>query len=89
MIIMTIKKRSSRSDQEKELDKLWGIEAKAIIKSKMALSKVNTIELAEILTAAGRPSSAQGLRKLLSGGKFKAAWFLHVKNLLENISKNN
>jgi len=80
--------KSARSTHVKELDRFWGSKAKGLLKSKMALNNINAIELAQLLTKAGRPSKPQGVRNMISEGNFKASWYLHVMHLLEQLKQD-
>ncbi|MFK5947232.1 MAG: DUF6471 domain-containing protein [Methylococcales bacterium] len=82
-----IKKRRTKTETELKLEKFWGEKAKANIKAKMALNQVSSIQLTEMLTQSGRISDLQGVRNMLSVGKFKASWYLHVLHLLDEYEK--
>lgn len=76
------KTRRGRTNDELVRDREWGTEAARIIKAAMKRRGYNAVQMAALLTENGRPTEPQALRNLLSAGKFKAAWFLDVLNLL-------
>lgn len=78
----TPKVRRERTDDELERDREWGTKAARIVKAAMARQGLNAVDLAEILTESGRPTTPQALRNLLSAGKFRAGWFLDVLTIL-------
>lgn len=76
------KTRRERTDKELDRDREWGTEAARIVKAAMKRRGLNAVQLAALLTETGRPTEPQALRNLLSAGRFRAAWFLDVLNLL-------
>ncbi|QSV17557.1 DUF6471 domain-containing protein [Photobacterium ganghwense] len=74
--------RHAKTDTVKELDCHFGEEAKKMIRVAMIKADTDYQGLAALLTAAGRPITTQGLRNKVSGGKYSAAWFMHVLALL-------
>lgn len=76
------KTRRERTVDELERDREWGTEAARIVKAAMKRRGLNGVQLAALLTENGRPTEPQALRNLLSAGRFRAAWFLDILNLL-------
>lgn len=67
--------KQAKSDVEKQLDEQAAIEIKRQVKAEMALNGVSAKEVAERLTAMGRPITEQGLRNKISQCTHQTTWY--------------
>jgi hypothetical protein len=67
--------KQAKSDTEKQLDAVAAEEIKRHIKAEMAANGLKSKDVAERLTAMGRPITDQGLRNKISNCTHQTTWY--------------